>query len=119
MCYNDCSETVEDPCRKGLSFMRLPEPGTMYQLLKKYSPSQLVVFNEAYFFATENGRECGSGEPVNHIDDYYELDSEYISKVAWLPEGEVINTIKTVFKDDFDLLEVDKDGKKKYFIKEV
>lgn len=99
--------------------MRLPEPGTPYQLLKKYSPSQLVIYNEAYFYAVENGRSCGVATPPNHIDDYYELDVDYIGEIAWVSNDEVINTIKTVFKDDFDLLEVDKDGKKKYFIKEV
>ena len=110
---------VEDPCRKGLSFMRLPEPGTPYQLLKKYSPSQLVIYNEAYFYAVENGRESGGDKQPNHIDDYYELDVDYISKIAWVSNDEVIDTLKTVFKDDFDLLEVDKGGKKKYFIKEA
>lgn len=99
--------------------MRLPEPGTPYQLLKKYSPSQLVIYNEAYFYAVENGRVTGGAEQPNHIDDYYELDVDYISEIAWVPNEDVINTLKTVFKDDFDLLEVNKDGKKKYFIKEV
>lgn len=99
--------------------MKLPGFGTMYQLLKKYSPNQLVIYNEAYFFAVENGRESGGAKQPNHIDDYYELDVDYIGKIAWVSNDEVINTIKTVFKDDFDLLEVDKGGKKKYFIKEI
>ena len=98
--------------------MRLPEFGTLYQLLKKYSPSQLVIYNEAYFYAVENGRETGVAEQPDHIDDYYELDVDHIGEMAWVPNDDVINTIKTVFNDDFDLLEVKKDGKKKYFIKE-
>lgn len=107
----------EDPCRKGLSFMRLPEFGTLYQLLEKYSPSQLVIYNEAYFFAVENGRESGGAKQPNHIDSYYELDVDYIAKMAWVTPDEVVETIKTTFKDDFDLLEVNKPDGEKYFIK--
>lgn len=99
--------------------MRLPEFGTLYQLLEKYSPNQLVIYNEAYFFAVENGRKSGGAKQPDHIGDYYEFDVDYIGKIAWVPNDDVVNTIKTVFKDDFDLLEVDKDGKKKYFIKGV
>ena len=109
----------EDPCRKGLSFMRLPEFGTTHQLLSKYSPSALVVYDMAYFYATENGRTCGTAEQPNHIDDYYELDVDYIAKMAWVTPDEVVSIIKENFDNDFDLLEVSKSEGKKYFIKEV
>lgn len=99
--------------------MRLPEFGTKHQLLSKYSPNALVVYDMAYFYATENGRACGGSEQPSHIDDYYELDVGYIAEMAWVTPDEVVSIIKENFNDDFDLLEVGKPEDKKYFIKEV
>ena len=89
----------------------------MYQLLSKYSPNALVIYDLAYFDAVENGRTCGVSEQPSHIDDYYELDVDYIAEMAWVTPDEVVKIIKTTFKDSFDLLEVDKSDGKKYFIK--
>lgn len=94
--------------------MYLPEYGTKYQLLEKYSPNDLVIYDMAMFYAVENGRACGAKESVEHVGDYYIFDIDYVADMAWVKPKEVIKIIKNKFSDELELLKIG-DG---YFIKE-
>lgn len=94
--------------------MYLPEYGTKHQLLEKYSPEDLVIYDMAMFYAVENGRTCGTKESVEHVDDYYALDVERVADMAWVQPKEVIQIIKDKFSDKLELLKVGD----KYLIKE-
>lgn len=94
--------------------MYLPEYGTKHQLLKKYSPNDLVIYDMAMFYAVENGRACGAKESVEHVDDYYIFDVDHVADMAWVKPKEVIQIIKDKFSDELELLKAGD----KYLIKE-
>lgn len=94
--------------------MYLPEYEKKYQLLEKYSPNDLVIYDMAMFYAVENGRTCGGIKPVEHVNGYYELDVDRTSDLAWVSPKEVISIIEDKFSDKLELLKVGD----KYFIKE-
>lgn len=94
--------------------MYLPEYGTKYQLLEKYSPEDLVIYDMAMFYAVDNGRTCGGTEPAEHVNGYYEFDVGRVSDLAWVSSKEVISIIEDKFSDKLELLKVGD----KYFIKE-
>ncbi len=94
--------------------MRLPELGTKYQLLEKYSPADLVIYDMAMFYAAENGRTCGTKEPVEHVDGYYAFDVDHVANMAWVQPEEVVQIIEDKFSDKLELLKVGN----KYLIKE-
>lgn len=94
--------------------MYLPEYGTKYQLLEKYSPEDLVIYDMAMFYAVENGRTCGGTRPVEHVNGYYEFDVDRTSDLAWVSPEEVISIIEDKFSDKLELLKVGD----KYLIKE-
>lgn len=94
--------------------MYLPEFGTKYQLLEKYSPEDLVIYDMAMFYAVENGRTCGGAKPVEHVDDYYAFDVNHVADMAWVQPEEVIQIIEDKFSDKLELLKVGD----KYLIKE-
>ena len=94
--------------------MYLPEYGTKYQLLEKYSPEDLVIYDMAMFYAVENGRACGVKESVEHVDGYYIFDADHVANMAWVQPEEVIQIIEDKFSDKLELLKIGA----KYFIKE-
>ena len=94
--------------------MYLPEYGTKYQLLEKYSPEDLVIYDVAMFYAVENGRTCGAKEPVEHVDGYYTFNVNRVADMAWVKPKEVIQIIEDKFSDKLELLKIGD----KYLIKE-
>lgn len=94
--------------------MYLPEYGTKYQLLEKYSPEDLVIYDMAMFYALENGRSCGGKEAIEHVDGYYAFDVDRVADMAWTQPEEVVQIIKDKFSDKLELLKIGD----KYLIKE-
>ena len=94
--------------------MYLPEYGTKYQLLKKYSPNDLVIYDMAMFYAVENGRACGAKESVEHVDGYYAFDVDRVADMAWVQPEKAIQIIEDKFSDKLELLKIGD----KYLIKE-
>lgn len=94
--------------------MYLPEYGTKYQLLEKYSPEDLVIYDMAMFYAVENGRTCGAKESVEHVDGYYVLDVDRVANMAWVQPEKAIQIIEDKFSDKLELLKAGD----KYLIKE-
>lgn len=89
-----------------VSFMYLPEYGTKYQLLKKYSPGDLVIYDMAMFYAVENGRACGAKESAERIDGYCVLNVDHMADMAWVKPKEVIQIIENKFSDKLELLKI-------------
>lgn len=94
--------------------MYLPEYGTKHQLLKKYSPNDLVIYDMAMFYAVENGRACGAKESVECVNGYYVLNADHVADMAWVKPKEVIQIIEDKFSDKLELLKAGD----KYLIKE-
>lgn len=110
---------VEDPCRKGLSFMYyLIHPQADF-LLDKMSPTDMVIYDDVLRRLEwwDEIKDSKYSNDIEKIDDYIFCDIDSIAKHAWTTAENVGETLKEL--DDIDIIEVEIKGKKKYFIKEV
>lgn len=96
----------------------LPERGTLYELLDKYSPTELVVFDMAAE-ATYHGRSYGGLGTTAPVDGYCKIDIDLIARTAWTTKENVVDILEHKFSDSFELIEIIRKSGDIFYIREV
>lgn len=117
ICYNLCSETVEDPCRKGLSFMYYLIHPEADVLLDRMSPEDMVIYDDVRRRLDwwDELKKSKYTDGVEHIDDYVLYPVDLIADKSWTDDDYVVATLKDF--EIIDTLVIDADGKRKVYVK--